>query len=284
MRLLKFLQIGSILLTLQLLFSPPLFGANPVEFPRGVHYHRFASLVDGPEATWINPAALGFYQSVGAQITGDFYDGSFAHNWGFCTAGDGAGISYRHLDNIDGEDYKEYLVGIGLRAGYGIFAGGSYRHITDGPDDWDDTHFWNIGLLVRQNPNLYMAAVFSNLNREEVGGTKTDIGQLYSISCMPFGRHIRISTEISLSTKQSLSDAACVYGAEFYPIPGLTGYVNFDNDENYELGVRVNLTQYFVGVQSRRASGGVHYGTSLTAGIVSGPQASIIKPKPKKRK
>lgn len=284
MRSIKILQVGLLFLTLQLLLSQSLSGANPVEFPKGVHYHRFAALVDGPEAVWINPAALGAYQSVSAQITGDFYDGSFAQNWGFCTAGDGVGLSYRHLDNIDGEDYKEYLAGAGLRTGYGIFVGGSYRHVKDGPEYLDDTHFWNIGLLVRQNPNLYMAAVISNLNREEVGGIKTDIGQLYSASCMPFGRHLRISTEISLSTKQSLSGATYVYGAEFYPIPGLTGYFNFDNDENYELGVRVNLTQYFVGVQSSRGSGGVHYGTSLTAGIVSGPQASIIKPKPRKIK
>ncbi|MEW5924453.1 MAG: hypothetical protein AB1746_10745 [Candidatus Zixiibacteriota bacterium] len=255
-----------------------------MNLPTGVHYYRFASLVDGPEATWINPAALGFNRMIGAQITGDFYDGSFAHNWGFSTAGDGVGFSYRHLDDINGEDYKEYMLGVGLRAGYGIFIGSSYRHVKDGPDDLDGTHFWNIGLLIRQNPNLYMAAVLSNLNREEIGGNRTDIGQLYSASCMPFGRHIRISADISLSTKQSLSDARYIYGAEFYPAPGLTGYINFDNDENYELGVRVNLNQYFVGLQSRLATGGVHRGTSLTAGMVSGPQPSIIKPKPKKIK
>ncbi|PKK82421.1 MAG: hypothetical protein CVT49_13870 [candidate division Zixibacteria bacterium HGW-Zixibacteria-1] len=284
MKFLTSFRLSFIFLIFQFILFQSLYGANRYEIPPGVHYHRFASLVEGPEASWVNPAALGYYRTISAQITGEIYDGSFGHNWGFNTVGDGVGISYRHLNDFEGAKYNEYIFGLGLRVNYGIYVGGSYRYVKDGPIALDGTHNWNIGLLVRQNPKLYMAAVFSNLNREEIAGEQTDIEQLYSISGMPFGRYLMVSAEMSLSVKQSISGARKVYGAEFYPSPGIIGYINFDNDENYELGIRVNLTSYFVGLQSRLASGGVHHGTSLTAGVVSDPQPSIIRPPGKYKK
>ena len=144
--------------------------ANRVELPDGVHYHRFASSVNGPEASWINPAVLGFLQGISGQVTGEIHDGKFAKNWGFNTVGDRIGISYRHLDDFGGEDCDEYIFGSGFRFGHGYYLGVSYRYVSDAPDYLDDTHYWNIALLVRQNPQFSLAAVFSNLNREEIDG------------------------------------------------------------------------------------------------------------------
>jgi len=267
---------GLSIIIIILLLSTPLWAANRLVFPGGVQYHRFASTVEGPEAAWINPAALGYSRSISAQITGEIYDGKFAGNWGISTVGDGIGISYRHLDDILGDKYDEYIFAAGFRIGHGLYAGASYLYIKEGPDLYDDVHTWNIGLLVRQNPKVSLAAVFSNLNGEEIDGQGTDIEQLYSISYKLFRRYMDFSVEMSLSEKQSLSGAKYNYGVDLYPIPGLMGYFNFDSDEKYELGFRINLTRYFGGLQSRLATGGVHRGTTLSAGISSSPQTSIM--------
>ena len=110
----------------------------------------------------------------------------------------------------------------------------------------------------------------------KIDGSKTDIEQLYSLSYRA-GRYVALSTEMSLSTKMSASGADYIFGVDLYPIPGLKGYFNFDNDENYELGFRINLTRYFLGVQSRLRTGGVHRGTSVTAGVTSTPQSSVLR-------
>jgi len=268
----------ALLIILLLSAAPALFAANRLELPQGVYYHRFAASVEGTEASWINPAVLGFSRGVAGQLTGEIYDGKFAKNWGFSTVGDGVGISYRHLDDLGGEEYNEYIFGSGFRVGYGSYVGASYRYIKDGPENLDGSHFWNIGLLFRQNPKISLALVLSNLNRENIDGEKTDIDQLYSLTYRPLGRHFNFSAETSLSAKQNLSSAVYNYGFELFPIDGVMGYFNFDTDENYELGFRINLTRYFVGLQSRLATGGVHRGTSLTAGISSDPQSSVIRP------
>ncbi|HDL02692.1 MAG: hypothetical protein DRP46_03515 [Candidatus Zixiibacteriota bacterium] len=275
MRRTSFMPIGLLAVFLIILTAQSVPAANRLELPRGVHYHRFAAIVEGPEVSWINPAALGYSRTIAAQITGEIYESKFAKSWGFSTVGDGIGISYRHLDNPNGDDYNEYIFGAGLRTGHGVYAGASYRYFKDGPYSWDGTHFWKVALMVRQNPRVSVCAVLSNLNRQKIDGSKTDIEQLYSLSYRA-GRYIALSTEVSLSTEMSMSGADYIFGVDIYAIPGLQGYINFDNNENYELGFRVNLMRYFLGAQSRLKTGGEHRGTSLSAGIVSTPQPSVI--------
>ncbi|UCD94010.1 MAG: hypothetical protein JSU69_09600 [Candidatus Zixiibacteriota bacterium] len=251
-------------------------GANRVEIPGGVYYHRFTSSVSGIEAAWINPAALGYDKMVALQLTGELYQGNFADNWGITAGGDGVGISYRHLADLRQEDYDEYIFSAGVQSWHGIFLGGSYRYVKNGPEELDKKHFWSLGFLIKQNPRFALAGVFYNLNRSRVDGRRSDIEQIYSISHTAHRGLLTISAEVSLSTAQSLKGAAFRYGVDVNPLRGVIINVSFDNRDNYEAGFRINLARYFLGEQTRLCGGNVQRGTSIFGGIAAGPQESIL--------
>ncbi len=243
--------------------------------PDGVYYHRFISSAEGPEATWINPAFLGKYKAVTINYITEIYESKLSKNWGFSITGDGIGIGYRRLDDHLGKHYDEYLFAGGAQLGSIIYGGASYRYIKNGADIYNKRHFWNIGLYFGAGTKIHYAAVFSNLNRGKVGGGRSDTEQLYSISYRP-SVEIILSTEMSLSTGQNLSKARFNYGLDIYPYRGVIVYANMYSDEGFEVGVRVNITKYFIGGQSRYAKDNEHAGTSIFGGYVFGHQDSIV--------
>ncbi len=238
--------------------------AHRIPIPEGVQCYRFASAVDGPEAAWINPSALGRYQEFIVQYIGEYYDEGFSENWGYVVSDRGVGIAYRKLDNFLGEDYREYIFAGGKELGRDSYIGGSYRHVKDGAGIYDKRHFWNIGLLFCQNPKWSLAAVFSNLNRGRMDETRTDVEQVYSATFRRINDRLRISMAISLSTGQSLSSADYMYGVEFVAHPKLKLYGNIDDDGDFAIGARVNLIKYIIGGQSRFDRDGNHLGTPLS--------------------
>ena len=125
------------------------------------------------------------------------------------------------------------------------------------------------------------AAYFSNLNRGKINGDRSQIEQLYSITFRAT-ENIALSTELSLAVGQSLSDADYNYGVDIFPMKGMTIYTNFRGGGGFEIGLRLNLTQYFIGGQSRYGNDNEHVGTSVYAGYVAGEQPSLIKPRTKK--
>lgn len=251
--------------------------ANRLELPDGVYYHRFASSDEGPEATWINPATLGISKEITLQYIGEIGDSRFSSNYGFNITGDYIGIGFRHLNDVDSEEYDEYTFATGSEFGYRLYWGGSYRYIKNGPAGLHKKHLWNFGFVVKQNPRLSFAAVFSNLNRSRVDGRRSDIEQLYSLSYRSLNELLVASVEISLSTGQSLSSAEYNYGLDIYPLEGLMIYSNYTGGGSFEVGFRVNLLNYFVGSQSRFKSNRDHSGTSLFVGYALGDQKSLIR-------
>lgn len=235
-----------------------------IPIPEGVQSYRFASAVDGPEAAWINPAALGQYQDFIIQYIGEYFDGGFSENWGYVISDRGAGIAYRKLDGFLGKDYLEYIFAGGAGVCRQGYIGGSYRYIKDGAGIYDKRHFWNVGLLFCRNPQWSLAAVFSNLNRGRVDDARTDIEQVYSVTYRQMHNRLRLSLAISLSTGQSMSSADYMYGAEFALNPKVTLYGNIDDDGDFAIGARVNLLRYTLGGQTRFDHDGNHLGSPLS--------------------
>jgi len=267
-----------------LIASSSLAGERLV-LPEGVYYHRVASLTYGPEATWINPAGLGMYTPLSTQLIGEYYNNKFAKNWGINITGDGIGISSRHLRDIEGEKYVEYTFAAGKMLGRGFYAGGSYVYVEDGPDSFRKKHTWNLGFILRQNPSYSLGAVFRNLNRSRIDGVRSDIEQLYSLSYTIVPRILTFTIESSLSTGQDLSDASYNYSIYLIPMRGTSVYAGIDNNDNFEIGCRVNLTNYFIGFQGRNRQGDHNDATSFYFGVAQGPQESLINPsKGKKRR
>ena len=209
------------IVTVLLLSAANLFGGVRINEPGAVYYHRFASAVSGPEAIWINPAGLGLNKKFNMQYIATFYDGDFTSDWGTAMSGDGIGISYRSVENFVGGKYEEYIYGVGIWVGNGLFAGGSYRYIKRGFDYLNKRHFWNIGLIYTNHPQFILAAVYSNLNRSEVNGEKSDLKQLYSLSYNTIDKKLSASIEMSIFSGLSLSGAKYNYGVDWQVKPNI---------------------------------------------------------------
>ncbi|MCP4705647.1 MAG: hypothetical protein GY865_13690 [candidate division Zixibacteria bacterium] len=147
--------------------------------------------------------------------------------------------------------------------------GASYRYIKSGFGYFHKRHFWNIGFIYSNHPQFTLGAVFSNLNRGEVDGEKSDIEQIYSVSYKTTNNKFTISIETALSSKQSLSHAKYNYGISWQVKPNLNIFANYNNDKYYQIGVKLDLKDYFFGTQSRGdADNNEHLGTSVYTGFV----------------
>jgi hypothetical protein len=182
-------------------------------------------------------------------------------------AGDGIGISYRYLDDFLGANYAEYIFAVGAGLGRSFYWGVSYRYLKKGPDDYNKRHFWNIGLIYKNNPQYSMSAVFSNLNRGKIDGEKSDIKQVYSFSYHSSGGMWVFSTEMILLSGQSLSDAKYRYGVDVFFSNRLRLFVSLDDDKDYQIGLRFDFGEYFAGGQGRADADHNHQGTSVYAGF-----------------
>ncbi len=246
-----------------------------IPIPEGVFFYKSASNVFGFESAWINPAGLGRFDGSGVMLMADYFDGDIAKSWGALVDGEQSAIAYRKIDNPGGADFKELVLASGLGLGK-INVGGSYRHFKDGPGIYDDRHFWNIGLQLKGDYKLCGAAVFSNLNRGRVNGKRSEVEHRYSISYRPFEFDLTISADMLRSSSVNLGDAHMIYNVAVSPYPGLTVSGLLDSDENFNIAVRANLMEYFVGNESRFDGDGGGRGTTIYAGATDLKQESLV--------
>ncbi len=270
-------------LLIMLLLSGGLYTAvlagERIIMPQGVFYYQPAASVFGSEATWINPAGLARYRIAGFQFMADYFDGKYARNWGSVINREGLALSYRNIYNPTDENYVDYILAAGIPAGNRLSVGASYQYFKQGEGIFDNRHFWNIGFVLRPEGAFSFGAVFSNLNRGKVNDERTEMEQRYSLSYRPREYDLTVSVDMFLSTGTRLSNADYIYHAEFSPVKGL--YVNglIDNDKNFQIGVRANLRQYFVGARHRSDRDGNHRGTTAFFGATSHRQPSLIRDK-----
>jgi len=253
-----------------------------LEIPRGMFYYQPASSVFGSEALWTNPAGVGWYNAGGVQAMASFVDGDFGDSWGIVTSGQSIASAYRALDNPGGQDYKEYIFAYGTEFYHGSYLGISYRYFKDGPSPYKRRHLWNIGYMDRWGSKLRYAIVLSNLNRGRIDGERTRVEQRYSLSYRLGEWPLTLSADMMITKGMSIRDADFVYHAEVNPTRGLylNGFV--DSDRNFQVGVRANLLDYFVGNRSNFSRHGDHRGSTVFAGYSLVRQPSLI-PYPKRR-
>ncbi|MFQ5607187.1 MAG: hypothetical protein ACE5GA_04510 [Candidatus Zixiibacteriota bacterium] len=249
--------------------------------PEGVHFHRFAASVLGTEAVWTNPAALAKYPPPTALLMFDYRDPGFGDDRGLALSSGPLGYSYRKLTELSkGEDFSEHIFALSHGAKSSLSFGLSYRLASSGPGIYNNRHSWNLGVLYQDKPGWSLAAVFSNLNRGRISGQRSAMEQLYSLAIRPIATaRLTINGELAVSTTQNINQGTFRLGAEGEPVEGLKLYGAWDEEDNFELGVRVNFTRSFVGGQSRHDNdAGVRSATSYV-GFLSALQRSITKPK-----
>ncbi len=220
-----------------------------VPFPEGVFYFKSASNVFGFESGWINPAGLSRYTGNGVLLMADYLDGNVARSWGVLLNSEESALGFRRVHNPNGEDYKEYLMASGFALG-NLNLGGSYRIFKDGPGIYNNRHFWNIGILTRGDGKFNVGAVFNNLNRGRIDGERTEVEKTYSVSYRPFEQQLTLSVDVVKTSSIDYSDADYTYSAIFKPHPAVQVEGLIDSKQNFSIGLRTNLSAYFVGAQS----------------------------------
>lgn len=247
--------------------------AERISLPTGVFYYHPAASVFGGEAAWINPAALALYGGTDVQLMAEYSDGDYAKSWGMVINRERLAVAYRKLDTDSGE-FKEYVFASGLQLGK-MSVGGSYRKFTEAVGILDDQHIWNLGLILGQG-KWRLGGLVSNLNRVKIDGVQSETEQRYSLSYRPSGNRLTASVDMFLSTGTRLSKADYVYHADVIPYLGLhlTGFV--DSDKNWQIGMRANLLQYFVGSQSTFDRNGHNGRSTAWIGATSMRQPSLV--------
>jgi len=258
------------------MLAGPADAGERVVSPPGAFYYQPAATVQGGEAAWNNPAALGRLQNAGFQLMADYYAGDYAKSWGWNLFRDRAATAYRHVDNPGGEAYDEWLWAAGMKFGPQLNVGFSYRYFRNGPGEYNNRHLWTIALLSRGHGPFALSAVFSNLNKGRINGVRSAIEHRYSIGYRPLGNQLTLAADMLTSSRDWSSDARFIYHAEYIARPGLflNGYV--DNDGRFELGVRVNLLKFFTGTRSSFDRHGHDGRTTLFLGAVDRRQSSLI--------
>ena len=268
------MYLGAVFLAAFLLTAP----VHPERIPsaEGVFYYQPAASVFGTEALWINPAALGSFNASGLQLMTELRDDDFGRSWGLAINRERFGVAYRKIHSPVGDDYKEYVFGMGLSLGTTTHIGGSYRYYKDAPDQLHKKHFWNVGLMGGRG-KLHWAATFENLNRTRAGdGDRSEIEQRYSLAYRPNGRTLTFSADMFLSTGTKLSNADFIYHVEWATAKGVYMTGSMDSDKNFQVGVRANLLQYFVGNQNNYDRDANHRYSTFYYGASSLPQPSIV--------
>ena len=249
--------------------------------PEGAFYYQPAASVFGSEAVWVNPAALGRFSVTGFQVMADYADRSFGKDWGILAQREHVSIAYRNIRYPGGPNYHEYIYAAGFPMGQGFGIGVSYQYYRQAPGDLNKLHSWTLSAQRIGIGDFSWGAVFSNLNRATVNGVRTEVEQRYSLAYRAFNDHLTIAADMFLTTKMRLPNATYVYHAEITTLPGL--YVDgfIDSHQNFQLGIRANLLQYFIGNKSSFPKGGGRR-TNVYGGWYNLMQPSIIPAPPKK--
>ncbi len=273
-RILAWLATSALFLLLSL-WSTEVKCGERIPIPEGLFFYKSASNVFGFEAAWINPAGLGGFTGSGMILMADYFDGDIAKSWGAMVGSKQSALAYRRIANPNGTDFQETVLASGLDLGK-INLGGSYRFFKEGPGIYDNRHFWNIGLQLQGDYKLSSSVVFSNLNRGRIDGERSEVEHRYSVSYRPLDMDLTLSADMLRTSSVNIGDAHMIYNVSISPYPGLTVDGLLDSDENFNIGVRANLTKYFVGNESRFKIDGRGRGTTIYAGSTDLRQKSLV--------
>lgn len=210
-----------------------------------------AAAAEGPAALRFNPAGLGFQEGLGLNYYHNYSDSSANGDDGVFTSFKGIGLSVEWLGSGAVADGHSYTIGFATGENAALSFGTSYQWRSSDDPIQDKSHFWAHGLTWRPHEMVSLAAAVDNYNRMKVLGTRTDREFTYSAALNLLDGRLIVGGDWYQRTSERLKDGTYHVAASFEVSDGLTVYADMDDDDNYYLGGRVNLTNWFVGSHSR---------------------------------
>lgn len=245
-------------------WAPPasagdVFPRNQIRFP-----FEPAAVVEGPASLRFNPAGLGFDQGLGVNFYHTYSDSSTNGDDGLFLGYKGFGLSTEWLGSGDVPDGRSYTIAVATGGNGAFSAGSSYQWRSSDDPVQNKSHFWSHGITWRPSRWLSLAGVIDNYNRMKINGARTDAEFTYSAAVNLLDGRLIIGGDWYQTTSQSLGDGTYRLAAAYEVSDGITAFGDVDEDENYFLGVRFDMTNLFVGSHSyfhtdNGYSGGVAY-------------------------
>jgi protease-4 len=223
-----------------------------------------AAAVEGPVALRFNPAGLAFEQGTALNYFHNYSDSSANGDDGVYLSFKGFGVSTEWLGSGPLPDGHSYSIGVATSKDQSFSVGGAYQWRSSDDPVQNKSHFWSTGVTWRPSDWLSLAAVANNYNRMKLDGARTDAEFTYSAALNFLDGRFIIGGDWYQTTSQRVKDGTHRLAASFEVTDGLTVFSDIDEDENYFLGGRINLTNAFVGTHSHFRkddgySGGVFY-------------------------
>ncbi len=225
------------------LLSAAVSAAEEVVLPHEVFFYYPVASVNGQNAAWINPAALG-YSNNGSILIFTQRQQRLIRDYGGAAVMRLFSVAYRKIkrDNADHEEYI-FAVGGGGRAKFGF----SYRYIKHGEGYLNKRHLWNLGLLIAESPNATFGVRVENLNRSRIDGKRSDIRYVYGLALNIYRTMVKGTFEVDMTQKENLDAADFRTGFEVNPVTGLLLYLDFDNHSRINFGFRINFGMTYAG-------------------------------------
>lgn len=235
-------------------------------FPRYQMLFPFtpAAMADGPGALRLNPAAVGTDPEFALTYYHSYSDSSFKGDNSLYTAFRGLGMSVEWLGSGAAPDGKAYTIGFGTSGQKSFSVGSAYQWRSSDDPVQNKSHFWSHGFMWRPSNVLSLAGVVQNYNRMRVPTGKTDAEFVYSAAVRLLKGRLLIGGDWYQTTSQRVKDGTYHLATSFEATDGLTLYGDFDENESYNLGIKLNMTSWFIGSHSSFDSeksyrGGVAY-------------------------
>src|SRR3990172_7306683 len=194
-----------------------------------------------------NPAGLGMARGWQLYYTHAYSDSSFEGDNGVFMSAGGMGFSSEWLGTQTTATYRKYSLAYGLKFEDRFFMGSSYSWFGSKNQDLDKLSSWNVGILIRPREFFSVGFTASNLNRPSYLNQKIDISFNYGAALRPLGDRLTLALEGFSTENQSWKDANVSFKIETEPTDGLILYGLLDQDRNYGLGIRFNLTNFNFG-------------------------------------
>ncbi len=238
-------------------------------FPRDQMLFPFApaAMTGGPGALRLNPAAVGTDPEFALTYYHSYSDSSFKGDNALYSAYRGLGFSIEWLGSGAAVDGKAYTIGFGTSGQKSFSAGSAYQWRSSDDPVQNKSHFWSHGFLWRPNNVLSLAGVVQNYNRMRVPTGKSDAEFVYSAAVRLLKGRWLIGGDWYQTTSQRLKDGTYRLATSFEARDGLTLYGDFDENESYNLGIKLNMTSWFLGSHSSFDSEKSYRGGVLYTGI-----------------
>ncbi len=259
-----------------------LFGSAPASagerFPRDRMLFPFApaAMADGPGSLRFNPANMGIDPEIAMTYYHAYSDSSAKGEDGLYGSYHGLGVGVEWLGADASAPGRSYTIGFATSGQQAFAVGSAYQW--RGSDDpiQDRSHFWSYGFLWRPNNQLSFAGVIDNRNRMPVPSGKSDAEYTYSGAVRLLGGKLLVGADWYQTTSERLKNGSYRLAASYQVTPGLTVYSDIDQKENYFLGVRANMTSWFIGSHNAFASPGGYQGGVGYVGVNKTRRAPLV--------